>query len=726
MTESIEEVAARLDAVRSGKEYKFLCPCHDDHNPSAYLRMAKNGRIYADCYVCNDWEKVTKAVGLWHEPGLNGSGAAHLNNNGNGNSGHDAKASTPKQRKDDGKAHIREENIAFTYDYRDEAGEFLFQKVRYEEEGRPKNFRQRTLDADKKWTWSLDGVRIVPYRLPELLATPADEWVYIAEGEKAVGALVDLGLMATCNFDGASENAKKGKWRDEYDAHFAGRKVAILPDNDEPGAVHALDVARHLKPVAASVRMVTLPDLPPKGDAWDWRAAGGTADALLALVEATEDWQPPKLEPVDAMLEGSAFSLIKGYADQLGVFSLSELDDQLYLNGHPVNDVELAPLEVAIHNYNADKEKAEPHVAVGAIRPTILSLAQRKRFHPIRDWLDSLQWDGKNHFLALAQHFKDGHPPITDGKGGVMPYFNCLFGHWLAGSVQRAYEGTQNPMLVLAGPQGIGKSFLPMWLAQPLGAHHGYRRADANPYFCEGPINPDSIDDQRRLTNKFIWEVGEVGGTMRKADLDALKLFLAKSASTFRVPYFKYDTTKPALCSWIATVNPSIGFLNDLTGNRRYRTVELTSIDWSYSKNIDAEQLWAQAVHWYRQGVTATLLPEEEVAIAKVTQRHLVTDDETESILLFYEFAGDDVPEAERNSFAWSVYTAEVTEHLAKNVLTLRNTNTNRVGRALAKLVGTPSIVFDDRRRGFYGVRLKPEIARKQESEAAAQWMWGR
>lgn len=87
--------------------------------------------------------------------------------------------------------------------------------------------------------------------------------------------------MATTNAGGA------GKWRDEYGEYLRGRSVVVLPDNDEPGREHAAKVARSLQGVAAGVRVLELPNLPPKGDVSDWLDAGGLVDELLVLPAST-------------------------------------------------------------------------------------------------------------------------------------------------------------------------------------------------------------------------------------------------------------------------------------------------------------------------------------------------------------------------------------------------------------------------------------------------------
>lgn len=186
-------------------------------------------------------------------------------------------AAAPPQRKAPSK-------IAATYDYRDEAGELLMQVVRME----PKTFRQRRPDGDG-WSWSVKGVRPVPYRLPELLAAP-DAVVFVVEGEKDADRLASLGLVGTCNAGGA------GKWTDAHATHLSGRRVVILPDNDTAGQAHAQKVLKSLRGIASDVRIVNLPGLPDKGDVSDWLDAGHDADELLCMVEAAAPAPEPEKE----------------------------------------------------------------------------------------------------------------------------------------------------------------------------------------------------------------------------------------------------------------------------------------------------------------------------------------------------------------------------------------------------------------------------------------------
>jgi putative DNA primase/helicase len=153
--------------------------------------------------------------------------------------------------------------------------------VRY----KPKDFKQRRRDDNGKWVWNLQGITRVPYNLPEVVKA---DLVVIPEGEKDVETLRSVGVVGSCNPGGA------GKWRPEYNQHFTGKDVVILPDNDELGREHAEQVAGYLKPVAKTVKIVKLPGLQPKGDASDWLRGGHSAFDLAFESDHTPIWTKPE------------------------------------------------------------------------------------------------------------------------------------------------------------------------------------------------------------------------------------------------------------------------------------------------------------------------------------------------------------------------------------------------------------------------------------------------
>lgn len=161
------------------------------------------------------------------------------------------------------------------YDYVDEHGEVRYQVQRFE----PKTFRQRRPDEKGDWVYNMQGVEALPYRLPDIIAKP-EMPIFIVEGEKAADKLAKMGLVATTNHGGAKN------WKSELGRHFKGRRVVILPDNDEAGSAHADLVVSELFGIADMIKRVDLPDLPLKGDVVDWINAGNGKDALLAIIKA--------------------------------------------------------------------------------------------------------------------------------------------------------------------------------------------------------------------------------------------------------------------------------------------------------------------------------------------------------------------------------------------------------------------------------------------------------
>jgi putative DNA primase/helicase len=182
-----------------------------------------------------------------------------------------------------------------TYIYRDADGKPFRRVERFRTEKGGKDFKQSMAlfgqdGSFSRWIYGTGKTKPVPYCLPELIAVPTGGTIFIAEGERKVDAIRQGGLNATCNVSGA------GKWRDDHSPYVAGRHVVILPDNDDKGREHAEKVALSVRPHAASVKIVELPGLPPKGDIIDWLNAGRTLDEMIAIAKSTPTWHPPTVE----------------------------------------------------------------------------------------------------------------------------------------------------------------------------------------------------------------------------------------------------------------------------------------------------------------------------------------------------------------------------------------------------------------------------------------------
>lgn len=369
-------------------------------------------------------------------------------------------------------------------------------------------------------------------------------------------------------------------------------------------------------------------------------------------------------------------------------FTQNELDDAIEVNGQPLNDGMAATIRAQMRDLGFTKMEA--------MEDAYRAEAYRNRYHPVKRYLESLEWDGQNHIKRLGSFIKDAHAPIQYDNGAA-PVIQVFLGKWLIGAVAKVYEGgkVQNPMLVLDGPQNCGKSSLVRFLGSAMPS-----------LYIEEAIRPDDKDCVRYLPSKWVWEVPELGSTTRRQDREALKAFITKGDATFRKPYDRHPVTKPTLASFIGTINNEAGFLTDPTGNRRFVTVRIESIDWRYAQEIDIHQVWAQAYALYKQGHIWQLLPSEVQTRDELNQSYEIDDPFVDMLQASYEV----VTENPRDYF---VTTFELVEHI--KAMGARANSDKALSMDVATACRRMGLESAQRRRpgsprparGYYGLRLR-------------------
>ncbi len=312
-----------------------------------------------------------------------------------------------------------------------------------------------------------------------------------------------------------------------------------------------------------------------------------------------------------------------------------------------------------------------------------MELAGKNKYHPIQDYLNSLTWDSTQYIASLASYFNDSY--------GMFPVW---LRKWLIGAVAKVFKAEQNPMLVLDGRQGIGKSEFSRWLASPM-----------RDYFIEGAINTDDKDSETRLMSYWIWEVSELGATTRKSDIEALKSFLTKRKVTVRKPYGKFDTSGPALASFIGTINNSSGIFSDPTGSRRFITAKLEDINWDYSTDLDPNNIWAEAMAAYLDGESWKLTRDEMKRSNQINEEYDVPDPVIEIIKVYFEI--------DPNRHDWELGTKDIAGVLKDqdrgNLRMNDNAIYKKIKDALLKLGLEKTEVktlAGNRGQGYKGIRL--------------------
>lgn len=205
--------------------------------------------------------------------------------------------------------------------------------------------------------------------------------------------------------------------------------------------------------------------------------------------------------------------------------------------------------------------------------------ALENRFHPVRDYLRGLVWDGTKRAEKWLTYYLGAEPTAYTAAIGKM---------FLVGMVARVMRpGCQyDYMLVIEGPQGTGKSTA----CRILGGS----------YFSNNlPDLKDGRLTGQHLRGKWIVAIEELAG-MNRAETDAIKAFLTRTEERYRPPYAAKEVVEPRQCVLVGTTNRS-AYLRDETGGRRFWPVLTGSID-AQALAHDRDQLLAEAVNLFDNG----------------------------------------------------------------------------------------------------------------------------
>lgn len=259
------------------------------------------------------------------------------------------------------------------------------------------------------------------------------------------------------------------------------------------------------------------------------------------------------------------------------------------------------------------------------IADALTAVLTRHSYHPIRDYLNGLQWDNVPRLERL----------IIDYIGAEDNELNRTMTrkHFTA-AVSRVFNPgcKYDYCLILTGPEGVGKSTL-------LGKMGGK-------WFNDSITTTEGKEGMEQLHRAWIIEMGELA-SIKRSDVESVKAYLSKRVDIYRAAYGRRTAEHPRQCVFCGTTNEVL-FLKGDNGNRRFWVMavnpELRKYrKWQDALDRDRDQLWAEAVHYYKQGEKLYLSDELE-AQARQRQEEYNDNSDDPIVAMLQKFLDTKLP----------------------------------------------------------------------------------
>lgn len=271
----------------------------------------------------------------------------------------------------------------------------------------------------------------------------------------------------------------------------------------------------------------------------------------------------------------NAIAFLARENETAGALQYNLFTNTILYRGNPLQEADVIRLQAWMQRQSDMRRITRPDVET-AIRVR----ADTSQSHPIRDWLNSISWDGVHRLDSWLSDYLGVKPS---------PYSRLVARMFLIGMVARVMKpGCKlDNMLILEGGQGQGKSTALRVLA---GGHA---------YFSDHLPDIRSKDASQALRGRWIVEAAELAGTS-KADIEALKAFLSRDTERYRPPYGRLEVNEPRQCVVTGTTNDG-QYLRDPSGARRFWPIRVGTINTEGLAEV-REQLFAEAMRAYMSG----------------------------------------------------------------------------------------------------------------------------
>lgn len=251
------------------------------------------------------------------------------------------------------------------------------------------------------------------------------------------------------------------------------------------------------------------------------------------------------------------------------------------------------------------------HANPGLVNTVVNMVAMDAKYHPVRDYLDGLKWDGKERLKRfLVDYFGAEDTPAARAYG-LKTLIACV-------ARVRKPGAKVDTVLVLFGGQGKGKS---TGFEVLCGAEEGW--------FTDAQLAIGDKDSLMSIQGKLIYEISELD-SFRGRDLSTVKAFLSRRIDYFRPPFAHRADDFPRQTVFVGSTNDR-QFLNDHTGSRRFWPVTVGEVPVDKIK-ADRDQLWAEADALFKAGTKWWLTKEEEDSRVTEAEDFSEVDSWTEDI----------------------------------------------------------------------------------------------
>jgi len=261
----------------------------------------------------------------------------------------------------------------------------------------------------------------------------------------------------------------------------------------------------------------------------------------------------------------------------------------------------------------------------------VARVADENEFHPVREYLASLKWDGVKrldnwliYYLGVEPDPKERPKDEVRAKewDSQLNYIRAVGSRFMISAVARVFQpGTKaDCVLILEGPQGIFKSTVFKTIGDPLGKG----------WFTDELAEIGSKDAAMQLSGKWIIELAELD-SMTRSDVGRTKAFISRASDYYRPAYGRQTVDVPRQCVFGGSVNDD-EYLQDPTGGRRFWPVKPGKIDIE-ALTTDRDQLWAEALTRYNAGDRWWLHEDEIIKEANDQQAERYKDDAWEGVI---------------------------------------------------------------------------------------------